>query len=118
MLSDQGDGFAADGVTFLVTPVSIRVCEHPDLRMSVNVTWNAQGARAKTVVIWVNDGTSGPKRWFYGNPSDHAETGNWIADNTTLRMMDGDTGRLLAMRRLHVTQCLDHSPAAARSSSD
>lgn len=113
MLSDQGDGYAVGGTTFRVTPTSIRLCEHPDLRMSVNVIWDGKPAGAKTVSIWVDDGHSGPKKWFYGGPTGHGETGNWIGDNTTLRMIDGENGRVLGMRRVHVTQCLINSPTVS-----
>lgn len=113
LLSDQGDGYAVDGTTFRVTPTSIRVCEHPDLRMSVDVTWDGSPAGARTVGIWVDDGHSGPKKWFYGGSTGHAKTGNWIGDNTTLRMTDGENGRTLALRRIHVTQCLVSPPATA-----
>ncbi len=111
LLSDQGDGFAIGGVTFQVSPMSLRVCEHRDLRMSVEVTWDAQAAGAKTVTIWVNDGSSGPKRWLSGGATGRAQTGVWIGDNSTLRMTVGEAGKTLALRRIHVTACLDASRA-------
>lgn len=114
LLSDLGDGYALSGVTFRVTPASIRLCEHPDMRMTATVVWDGKPAGAETVAIWVDDGHSGSRKWFYGGSTGHADTGNWISDNTTLRMTDGEHGRTLALRRIHVTQCLfNASPTAA-----
>ena len=109
LLDDQGDGYAIAGVTFKVSPVSIRSCDHPGLRMQAQVGWNALPEGASSVVIWVDDSKSPPKRWFYGGADGHAQTGNWIVDNTTLRMLDGATGKVLAVRHIHVTQCLGGS---------
>lgn len=116
LLSDQGDGFALDGVVFQVSPMSVRICEHHDLRMSADVTWDAQKASAKTVVIWVGDGKSAPKKWLSGGATGHSQTGAWVGDNTSLRLADGSTDRTLALRHIHVTQCLDEPPVSAASS--
>ena len=113
LLGDQGDGFAIKGVTFQISPMSIRVCEHPDLRMSADVIWNAQAVGAKTVTIWVDDGSSGPKKWLSGGATGHSRTGAWIIDNASLRLTDGQTGDTLAVRRIHVTQCFGNSPEIA-----
>lgn len=123
LLNNQGDGYVIAGVTFNVSPVSIRRCDHPDLRMRAEVTWNALPAGSHTVTIWVGDNTTPPKKWFYGGAQGNAQTGNWINGNTTLRMLDGVTGKTLAVRHMHVTQCLGHSqsleklrPSAAATS--
>ncbi|MDE3073338.1 MAG: hypothetical protein KGJ63_11475 [Pseudomonadota bacterium] len=112
LLDSHGDGYAIAGVIFNISPVSIRRCDHPDLRMQAGVTWNARAAGVRTVAIWVNDDKTPPKKWFYGGSQGHAATGNWIEGNTTLRMLDGATGKVLAVRHMHVTECLGARPGS------
>jgi hypothetical protein len=114
LLSGQGDGFALEGITFLVTPASIRACEHPDLRMSAEVMWNAQIAGVKNVAIWISNGASPPKKWLSGHSSGSAKTGEWVVNNSTLQMTDDDSGAILAVRRVYVVQCLDDLPSATQ----
>jgi hypothetical protein len=108
MLNGEGDGFAIKDVTFRIEPEVIRICEHPDLRVALNVTWDTSAVNTQAVTIWVDDGTSGARRWMTSGSSGHAETGNWIADNTTLRLVDTRTNKTLAMRRVHAMQCLGY----------
>lgn len=104
---------AKKGVTFFVTPASIRTCEHPNLRMSAEVTWNVQSAKVRSITIWVDDRSSGPKKWLSGRPSGSARTGDWIGGNATLRMTDDKTGSTLAVHHFYITRCLGGASTSA-----
>lgn len=110
LLEGKGEGFELPGALLELSPPVIRVCDHPDMRMISTVSWNAAEAGADKITIWVDDGISAPKRWFYGGGIGSAETGNWVVDGTTFRLAADGSNKTLAIRKVHAVRCLSKAP--------
>ena len=95
------------GATMVLTPPTLRTCDHPDGHMVVKVSWDVRATGTSSVTIWVSDAGSKEKRFFHGGPVGSADTGPWAGDGLTFRLEDGDKrGRTLVSHTLHSVYCL------------
>ena len=109
LITGKSGGTQLAGVTMELAPGILRTCEHRGGRMVTKVSWNAKSSGARSVTIWVSDGTgNGPeKSWLHGAAEGSAETRPWVGDGVVFRMADGDAKhRTLAVREVHAVDCM------------
>ncbi|MEO9090904.1 MAG: hypothetical protein ABI247_11300 [Rhodanobacter sp.] len=83
-------------------PTSFPDCKGPNI--VVQVTWDATGKTKQNVTIQVYKPGNSPTVWYVGAPKGHHDTGEWMADGSTMRLIDSNN-KLLAMRTLETTPC-------------
>jgi hypothetical protein len=109
LLSGRGDSFKDPGVVFELSPAILRVCEHPDHLMATKVSWDVGATGAQAVNIWVGDARERGRLWIQGLPHGAAETGPWIGNGSTLRLVGAEgsqKGRTLAIVKVIAVECL------------
>jgi hypothetical protein len=84
------------------TPASFPDCKGPNI--VVHVRWNASGKTKDKVTILVYKPGHAPVIWMSAAPKGQGDTGKWMSDGSTMRLIDAK-GRLLAMRTLTTTLC-------------
>lgn len=84
------------------SPAMFPDCEDPNI--VVHVSWDATGVTTESITIQVYKPGHAPTVWYKGPPKGQRDTGKWMADGSTMRLLDSQ-GRLLAMRTLQTTPC-------------
>ncbi len=84
------------------SPASFPECKGPNI--VVRVSWDATKKTKKDIRIQVYKPGKTPNIWYMGPPKGQRDTGAWMADGSTMRLLDAK-GRLLAMRTLETTPC-------------
>ena len=84
------------------TPESFSDCKGPNI--VVHVSWDATSKTKRNVSIEVYKPGKAPTVWYMGPPKGQRDTGEWMADGSTVRLIDAK-GKLLAMRTLTTTPC-------------
>lgn len=100
---DLGVPVTNAGVVFVMTPSVIDNCD--SLNHTIDVDWDVNALGVKSVTIYADDGESEQKVWVKGGASGHEKTGNWIKNNSTLRLTDSVTGKVLALHQFHEIDC-------------
>lgn len=118
-LNGTPDGFELPGVKLELSPSNLRLCDHPDGRMTATLTWDARAAGVKGITIWVSSNPrSKGARFFEGAAMGSTPTGSWVVNNTTFRLKEsGKHGRLLAIEKISTVDCLAQAPAASANGS-
>lgn len=107
LITGADGSIGVSGVIMTLTPPALRICDHPDGRMVVKVSWDVRASGATSVTIWVSDASSEEKRFFHGGPTGSVDTGPWAADGLVFRVEDGNKkGRTLITKTLHAMRCL------------
>jgi hypothetical protein len=83
---------ALPGVTFEVSPNTLRVCDPP---MVAKVSWNAMAAGMSTVRIFVSNGEE-EKLFALQGAEGSADTGPWVTAKTVFILKDGAETKQLA----------------------
>ena len=84
------------------SPASFSECKGPNV--VVHVSWDATGKTKQNVSLDVYKPGKLPTVWYKGAPKGQVDTGEWMADGSTMRLIDAD-GDVLAMRTLVTTPC-------------
>lgn len=84
------------------SPASFPECKGPNI--VVRVSWDATEKTRKNVRIQVYKPGKTPNTWYMGPPKGQRDTDQWMADGSTMRLLDAK-GRLLAMRTMETTPC-------------
>lgn len=84
------------------SPTSFPDCKGPNI--VVHVSWDATSKTKQNISIQVYKPGKGPTVWYVGAPKGQLDTGKWMADGSTMRLIDSK-GNLLAMRTLVTTPC-------------
>lgn len=77
-------------------------CQGPDI--AVEVSWDATSRTREPIRLVVYKPGQRPKIWYEGPPKGHQQTGKWMADGSTIRLMDAHN-KLLAERTLETIPC-------------
>lgn len=84
------------------SPASFPDCKGPNI--IVHVDWDATSRTKQNISIQVYKPGKSPTVWYMGPPKGQRDTGKWMADGSTMRLIDSK-GKLLAMRTLETTLC-------------
>jgi len=93
---------ARRAVVFEVTPASFPECEGPNI--VAHVAWDASRVAKDHVLIFTYKMGNRPKLWSASPVKGEADTGKWVADGSTVELVD-DQNRVLAKRTMQSTPC-------------
>ena len=92
-------------MTFSVEPGNVYACEGRDRTVS-KVTWDVQRPEVKSIKVLVSDAANPePKTLAAMAPKGEAETGNWVVAGLKVELVDGETGKQLAMHMVNALPC-------------
>lgn len=84
------------------TPAVFPECNGPNI--VVDVAWDATAHTREPIRLMVYKPGNRPKLWYQGAPKGSLDTGKWMADGSTMELLDAQ-GNLLAMRTLETVPC-------------
>ena len=84
------------------SPASFPECKGPNIVVRVN--WDATRKTKENIRIQVYKPGNAPKVWYMGPPKGQRDTDKWMADGSTMRLIDAKE-RVLAMRTMETTRC-------------
>lgn len=94
-----------DGVTFSVEPANVYACEGRDRTTSL-IKWDVQRPEVKSIKVLISDATNPEKKTLAAMaPVGEAKTGAWVVAGLQVELVDGDSGKQLAMHTVNALPC-------------
>lgn len=95
----------ADGVVFKVVPGEVHMCDGRD-RVVSDVSWQVSDPAVSTVKVEIDTATDTKRKTFTAGGSVGSEkTGDWVVQGVRFHLMDGATGKELALHEVIGLPC-------------